>query len=194
MLIGKALTAFLPTAFGPVCLESYEPMASMCCRHSFICGGMWMTHTQTPVLKYGGTTIGSSAAIFDQAAVQLSARNNCPVFLGQCGACFSRSKPHARAVGRRGNGEQTTWALVKSGYQVLPVQIDQYLGSEKVKIKYANAQGLWGEVAEGVVQKLLTWEAGKHHEAHVVLASSGVVLLRRLVQHTCKCSVTRRAS
>ena len=92
-------------------------------------------------------------AIPDQATGQSFLANAAHVFPDQ-------SRMHMQLVGV-GNGEQTTWALVKSGYQVLPVQMDQYLGSEKVKIKYANAQGLWGEVAEGVVQKLLTWEAGK---------------------------------
>jgi len=100
-------------------------------------------------------------AISDQAAVQLSAQTTAQSFLANAGHVFpDQSRMHMQLVGV-GNGEQTTWALVKSGYQVLPVQMDQYLGSEKVKIKYANAQGLWGEVAEGVVQKLLTWEAGK---------------------------------
>lgn len=100
-------------------------------------------------------------AISDQVAVQLSAQTTAQSFVANAAHVFpDQSRMHMQLVGV-GNGEQTTWALVKSGYQVLPVQMDQYLGSEKVKIKYANAQGLWGEVAEGVVQKLLTWEAGK---------------------------------
>ena len=59
---------------------------------------------------------------------------------------------------------QTTipgWALVKSGLQVLPIQSGQYLGSERAKILFANEQGLWGEVGEGPVQKLIAWEASK---------------------------------
>ena len=128
-----------------------------------------MTHTQTPGLKYGGTTIGSSGQslirLLSSSALssvpKTTAQTTAQSFLANVAHVFpDQSRMHMQLVGV-GNGEQTTWALVKSGYQVLPVQMDQYLGSEKVKIKYANAQGLWGEVAEGVVQKLLTWEAGK---------------------------------
>jgi hypothetical protein len=54
-----------------------------------------------------------------------------------------------------------TWALVKSGQQVLPVQTGQYLGSERVKVQFANDQGLWGDVDGGPLQKLLVWEVTK---------------------------------
>lgn len=52
----------------------------------------------------------------------------------------------------------STWALVKSGQQVLPVQTGQYLGRERAKVQFANEQGLWGEVDNGPLQKLLAWE------------------------------------
>lgn len=54
-----------------------------------------------------------------------------------------------------------TWALVKSGQQVLPVQTGQYLGSERAKVQFANDQGLWGDVDGGPPQKLLGWEVAK---------------------------------
>lgn len=52
----------------------------------------------------------------------------------------------------------STWALVKAGQQVLPVQTGQYLGRERAKVQFANEQGLWGEVDNGPLQKLLAWE------------------------------------
>ena len=55
----------------------------------------------------------------------------------------------------------STWALVKSGQQVLPVQTGQYLGRERGKVQFANEQGLWGEVDDGPLQKLLAWEQAK---------------------------------
>lgn len=55
----------------------------------------------------------------------------------------------------------STWALVKSGQQVLPVQTGQYLGRERGKVQFANEQGLWGEVDDGPLQKLLSWEQAK---------------------------------
>ena len=57
--------------------------------------------------------------------------------------------------------KQTTWALVKAGPQVLPVQTGQYLGHERAQILFANEQGLWGVVDDGPVQKLLAWEVPK---------------------------------
>lgn len=54
-----------------------------------------------------------------------------------------------------------TWALVKSGQQVLPVQTGQYLGSERARVQFANDQGLWGDVDGGPSQKLLGWEVAK---------------------------------
>jgi hypothetical protein len=33
------------------------------------------------------------------------------------------------------------------------------LGSERAKVQFANAQGLWGAVDDGPLQKLLVWEA-----------------------------------
>ena len=57
--------------------------------------------------------------------------------------------------------KQTTWALVKAGPQVLPVQSGQYLGQERAQILFANEQGLWGVVDDGLVQKLLAWEVPK---------------------------------
>lgn len=59
------------------------------------------------------------------------------------------------------NVKQTTWALVKAGQQVLPVQTGQYLGHERAQILFANEQGLWGAVDGGPVQKLLAWEVPK---------------------------------
>lgn len=50
------------------------------------------------------------------------------------------------------------WALVKSGQQVLPIQSGQYLGTERAKMLFANEQGLWGELGEGAVEKLILWE------------------------------------
>lgn len=55
----------------------------------------------------------------------------------------------------------STWALVKSGQQVLPVQTGQYLGRERGKVQFANEQGLWGEIDDGPLQKLLAWEQAK---------------------------------
>jgi hypothetical protein len=55
----------------------------------------------------------------------------------------------------------STWALVKSGQQVLPVQSGQYLGSERVKVQFANEHGLWGDVDDGPLQKLFVWEVAK---------------------------------
>ena len=57
--------------------------------------------------------------------------------------------------------KQTTWALVKAGLQVLPVQTGQYLGHERAKILFANEQGLWGVVDDGPIQMLLAWEVPK---------------------------------
>jgi hypothetical protein len=35
------------------------------------------------------------------------------------------------------------------------------LGRERGKVQYANEQGLWGEVDDGPLQKLLAWEQAK---------------------------------
>jgi hypothetical protein len=68
-----------------------------------------------------------------------------------------QSHTHMRLVGTGLSG--ATWALVKSGQQVLPIYTGQYLGSERAKVQFANAQGLWGAVDDGPLQKLLVWEA-----------------------------------
>lgn len=83
----------------------------------------------------------------------------------------NQSHAHMKLVGSADSGSsafdlsrqppQMGWALVKSGQQVLPVRSGQYLGSERSKIHFANEQGLWGEMADGPAQKLLTWEANK---------------------------------
>ena len=67
-----------------------------------------------------------------------------------------QSHTQMRLVGTGLSG--ATWALVKSGHQVLPIYTGQYLGSERAKIQFANAQGLWGVVGDGPLQKLLVWE------------------------------------
>jgi hypothetical protein len=67
-----------------------------------------------------------------------------------------QSHTQMRLVGTGLSG--ATWALVKSGQQVLPIYTGQYLGSERAKIQFANAQGLWGVVDDGPLQKLLVWE------------------------------------
>ena len=70
-----------------------------------------------------------------------------------------QSHAHMRLVGS--GLSDVTWALVKSGQQVLPVQTGQYLGSERAKVQFANDQGLWGDVDGGPPQKLLGWEVAK---------------------------------
>ena len=50
------------------------------------------------------------------------------------------------------------WTLVKSGNQILPVQVGQLLGIEKSKVTFTDAQGLWLASEGDHSQHLVAWE------------------------------------
>jgi conjugal transfer/entry exclusion protein len=50
------------------------------------------------------------------------------------------------------------WTLVKSGNQILPVQVGQLLGIEKSKVTFTDAQGLWLAAEGGRSRHLVAWE------------------------------------
>ena len=80
------------------------------------------------------------------------------VGMGQWGAATLTSPP---ASASPSSITPTAWAMVKSGNQVLPVQVGQLLGLEKSKVTFTNAQGLWLAPAGSGAQHLVAWETLK---------------------------------
>jgi hypothetical protein len=71
---------------------------------------------------------------------------------------MGQSAPASSNAAQEFGALPAAWAMVKSGNQILPVQVGQLLGLEKFEVTRTDRQGLWLMQTDSGAQHLVAWE------------------------------------